>query len=97
MILDPYGDVLAEALKAGDDMVLADLKAETRAMCTGVRWIQPSTRVVQGRVHANRARTRISGPYVFPPPTPGKQPRLGFSILWQSPNLTPLIRMNCRP
>ncbi len=39
MILDPYGDVLAETWKAGDDMVIADLKAETRAMCTGVRWI----------------------------------------------------------
>lgn len=26
-----------------------------------------------------------------------KQPRLGFSKLWQSPNLTRLIRMNCRP
>ena len=40
MILDPYGDVLAETWKAGDDMVIADLKAETRAMCTGVRWIR---------------------------------------------------------
>ena len=26
-----------------------------------------------------------------------KQPGLGFSKLWQSPNLTRLIRMNCRP
>ena len=40
MVLDPYGDVLAETWKAGDDMVIADLKAETRAMCTGVRWIR---------------------------------------------------------
>ena len=40
MILDPYGDVLAETWKAGDDMVVANLKAETRAMCTGVRWIR---------------------------------------------------------
>ena len=40
MILDPYGDLLAETWKAGDDMVVADLKAETRAMCTGVRWIR---------------------------------------------------------
>lgn len=40
MILDPYGDVLAETWKADDDMVVADLQAETRAMCTGVRWIR---------------------------------------------------------
>ena len=40
MILDPYGDVLAETWKAGEEIVIADLKAETRAMCTGVRWIR---------------------------------------------------------
>ena len=40
MILDPYGDVLAETWKAGEEVVVADLKAETRAMCTGVRWIR---------------------------------------------------------
>ncbi len=40
MILDPYGDVLAETWKAAEDVVIADLKAETRAMCTGVRWIR---------------------------------------------------------
>jgi len=40
MILDPYGDVLAETSKAGDDMIVADLKADTRHMCTGVRWIR---------------------------------------------------------
>ncbi len=40
MILDPYGDVLAETWKAGEEVVTADLKAETRAMCTGVRWIR---------------------------------------------------------
>ena len=40
MILDPYGDVLAETWKAGEEVVIADLKAETRGMCTGVRWIR---------------------------------------------------------
>ena len=40
MILDPYGDVLVETWKAGEEVVIADLKAETRAMCTGVRWIR---------------------------------------------------------
>ena len=40
MILDPYGDLLAETWQAADAMVLADLKAETRRMCTGSRWIR---------------------------------------------------------
>ncbi len=40
MILDPYGDVLAETWKAAEDVVIADLKAETRGMCTGIRWIR---------------------------------------------------------
>jgi predicted amidohydrolase len=40
MILDPYGDVLAETWKAGDDMVVADLEPSVRTMCTGVRWIR---------------------------------------------------------
>jgi len=40
MILDPYGDILAETWKAGDDMVVADLAPEVRKMCTGVRWIR---------------------------------------------------------
>ena len=40
MILDCYGDVLAETSRAGDDMVVATLKADTRHMCTGVRWIR---------------------------------------------------------
>ena len=40
MILDPYGDILAETWKAGDDMVVADLDPKVRKMCTGVRWIR---------------------------------------------------------
>ena len=40
MILDPYGDILAETWKAGDDLVVADLDPEVRKMCTGVRWIR---------------------------------------------------------
>lgn len=40
MILDPYGDVLAETWKAGNEMVVADLDASVRRMCTGVRWIR---------------------------------------------------------
>ena len=40
MILDPYGDVLSETSKADNDMIIADLKADTRHMCTGMRWIR---------------------------------------------------------
>jgi N-carbamoylputrescine amidase len=40
MILDPYGRILKETWKADDDMVVADLDAELRTNCTGVRWIK---------------------------------------------------------
>lgn len=40
MILDPYGEILAETGKADDDMVIADLDAETLPMSSGRRWLQ---------------------------------------------------------
>jgi len=40
MILDSYGRILQETWKADDDMVVADLDAELRTNCTGVRWIK---------------------------------------------------------
>ncbi|RPI27609.1 MAG: acyltransferase [Acidobacteria bacterium] len=40
MILDPYGRILAETCKAGDDMVIADLDASLIAESTGRRWIK---------------------------------------------------------
>ncbi len=39
MILDPYGDVIAETWKAQDEMVVADLDPSLREMCTGQRWL----------------------------------------------------------
>ena len=39
MILDPYGRILAETWKAGDDMVVADLDASLLDQSTGRRWI----------------------------------------------------------
>jgi predicted amidohydrolase len=39
MILDPYGDILAETWAARDDMVVAALDPGVREMCTGERWI----------------------------------------------------------
>jgi predicted amidohydrolase len=40
MILDPYGRVLAETWRAGDDTVVADLDPALRVNCTGLRWIR---------------------------------------------------------
>jgi predicted amidohydrolase len=40
MILDPYGEILAETLEADDDMVVAELDPKLLEMCTGYRWIK---------------------------------------------------------
>ncbi len=40
MILDPYGRILRETWKAGDDMVIADLHASLLADSTGRSWIR---------------------------------------------------------
>jgi len=40
MILDPYGRILAETWKAGDDMVVADLDASLLANSQGSRWLR---------------------------------------------------------
>ena len=40
MVIDPYGRILAETWKAGDDMVVADLDATLLDISTGRRWIK---------------------------------------------------------
>jgi predicted amidohydrolase len=40
MILDPYGRILTETWKAGDDMVVTDLDASLLEVSTGRRWIK---------------------------------------------------------
>lgn len=40
MILDPYGEVLAETDSIGDDMVVADLKADELPTSSGRRWLK---------------------------------------------------------
>jgi predicted amidohydrolase len=40
MILDPYGRVLAETSRAGDDVVVADLDASLLEQATGRLWLQ---------------------------------------------------------
>lgn len=40
MILDPYGDILAETWRAGDDMVVADLDPAVQDTSSGRRWLE---------------------------------------------------------
>jgi predicted amidohydrolase len=40
MIIDPYGRILAETWKAGDDLVVADLDLTLLPLSTGRRWMQ---------------------------------------------------------
>jgi predicted amidohydrolase len=40
MVLDPYGDILVETWRAGDDMVVAELDPDLIPMSTGRRWIR---------------------------------------------------------
>ncbi len=58
MILDPYGDILAETWKAGDDMVVADLDPKVRKMCTGVRWIRSRRPELYGSLAERTGRER---------------------------------------
>jgi predicted amidohydrolase len=39
MIIDPYGDILAETWKAKDEIVIAEIDLAVRDKCTGQRWI----------------------------------------------------------
>ncbi|MFN7826342.1 MAG: nitrilase family protein [Acidobacteriota bacterium] len=40
MILDPYGEILAETGRAADDMVIADLDASQQPLSSGRRWLR---------------------------------------------------------
>ena len=40
MVLDPYGRILVETSKAGDDMVITDLDGSLLADSTGRRWMR---------------------------------------------------------
>ena len=40
MILDPYGEIIAETGRADNDMVIADLKAELLPTSSGRRWLK---------------------------------------------------------
>jgi len=40
MVLDPYGEIIAETARAGDDIVLADLDASLLPLSSGRRWMR---------------------------------------------------------
>ena len=40
MVLDPYGDIIAETHSFGDDMVVADLDASLLPTSSGRRWLR---------------------------------------------------------
>ncbi len=40
MVLDPYGRIIAEAWKASDDMVVADLDSDLLELSSGSRWMR---------------------------------------------------------
>lgn len=39
MLIDPYGEILAETNRAADDIIIADLDASVQATSTGRRWL----------------------------------------------------------
>jgi predicted amidohydrolase len=57
-ILDPYGRVLAETWKAGDDVVVADLDASLLEKATGRLWIQARRPALYGELSVPTGRER---------------------------------------
>jgi predicted amidohydrolase len=58
MILDPYGRILAETWKAGDDMVVADLDASLLEQATGRLWMQARRPDLYGELAIPTGRER---------------------------------------
>lgn len=58
MILDPYGSVLAETSKAGDDMVIADLDPSLLACSTGRMWMAARRPELYGGLAVRTGRER---------------------------------------
>ncbi|HVX64968.1 MAG TPA: nitrilase family protein [Bryobacteraceae bacterium] len=58
MILDPYGRILAETWKAGDDMVVAELDASLLAASTGRMWMAARRPELYGPLAERTGRER---------------------------------------
>lgn len=62
MVLDPYGDVIAETWKAGDDVVIAKLDPMVQGSSTGRRWLQSRRPELYGKLAeptGNEQDTRV--------------------------------------
>jgi len=63
MIIDPYGRIIEETWRAGDDLVAADLDLELLKGCSGARWIRTRRPELYGPISTptgNEVDTRIS-------------------------------------
>jgi predicted amidohydrolase len=58
MILDPYGRILAETDRAGDEMVVAELDGTLRERATGTRWIKARRPELYGPLTVPTGRER---------------------------------------
>jgi predicted amidohydrolase len=58
MILDPYGRIVAETWKAGDDMVVADLDGSLLEKATGRLWMQARRPALYGELAISTGRER---------------------------------------
>jgi predicted amidohydrolase len=58
MILDPYGEILAESGEADDDIVLADLDAEVLPTSSGRRWLSARRPELSGPLSVPTGRER---------------------------------------
>jgi predicted amidohydrolase len=66
MILDPYGEILAETWKADDDMVIADLDAERLNMSLGQRLIQSRRPDLYGMIAVPTGKEKDTRTIRFP-------------------------------
>lgn len=58
MVLDPYGRILAESSRAGDDVVVADLDASLLERATGRLWMQARRPTLYGELAVPTGRER---------------------------------------
>ena len=77
MILDPYGRILTETCKAGDDMVIADLDSRLRERCTGVRWMRARRPELYGPLTQRTGREQATRTVRFEHLTAPRGPSVG--------------------